>query len=259
MNKMDRQNALLTMLRQHPGCTVQQMSQALEVSQVTIRKDLKQMETEGKLVRSYGKAVLMQGAANGGSSCFIPPESHDDYVKKQQIGLLASSLVQDEDFIFIGPGYTCLEVGINLKKRQRLSVVTTNVSAAIELVAVPEFKLIVTPGDFTKRNGTYYLTGPQTVQFAEGFYVDKMFITADGVSIERGLSVLDQITTQIYHSLKKSGTELIVCVTDNKFSRNALAHLGPLTLASTIVTNAKPDEHYMEYFAANHIRVLYPE
>ena len=259
MNKAERQTSILALLRQHPDSSVQQMSQAMQVSQVTIRKDLKQLEEEGLLLRSYGKATLMRSAAPSGGSCFIPPEFQDDYVKKQQIGQLAASLVRDEDFLFIGPGYTCLEVGNNLKSCKRLSILTNNISAAIELADVPEFKLMTTPGDFTRRNGTYYVTGPSTIKFVEHHSVDKMFITADGISMERGLSVLDETTAQIYHALVKPDTQVIVCATGNKFSKNALTTLGPLTLASTIVTNVRPEDKFMHFFEMQGIEVIYPD
>ncbi|MEH2958042.1 hypothetical protein [Candidatus Merdisoma sp. JLR.KK006] len=80
----------------------------------------------------------------------MPPESLNDYERKQSIGSLAAALVNDEDFIFLGPGYTCLEAAKNLKVKNRLAVTTMNVSAAIELTNAPEFNVMMVPGDFTK-------------------------------------------------------------------------------------------------------------
>lgn len=259
MTKPERQEQLMSMIAHQPDISVPEMSRAAGVSEVTIRKDLTQMEEEGKVKRSYGKVTLIRGAVtSSNTSCFIPPEYQNDYIKKQQIGALAAGMVSDEDFIYIGPGYTCLEVANNLRRHQRLSVITTNVSAAIELSQVPEFKLMLAPGDFTKRNGTYYVTGQSTVKHMESLFVDKVFITADGISLERGLSILDEVTQQIFKTIIKPSTKVIVCAASSKFSRNALTVLGDLSFADAIVTDVRPDDQFMEYFDAHGIEVLYP-
>ena len=259
MTKPERHERLMSMIAQQPDISVPEMSRAVGVSEVTIRKDLTQMAEEGKVKRSYGKVSLIRGTiVSSNTSCFIPPEYQNDYIKKQQIGLLAAEMVSDEDFIYIGPGYTCLEVANNLRRHQRLSIITTNVSAAIELSEAPEFKLMLAPGDFTKRNGTYYVTGPSTAKYMEDLFVDKVFITADGISLERGLSILDEVTGQIFKTLIKPSTKVIVCAVGSKFSRNALTVLGDLSFANAIVTDVKPNDEFMEYFETHGIEVLYP-
>jgi len=255
MRKADRQGEILTLLRENPNHTVTQLSNILQTSQVTIRKDLTELEATGHLIRSYGRAVLRE---NTGASCFIPPEMHTDFQKKQKIGQLASTLVKDEDFIFIGPGYTCLEVSKNLSGRNRLSIMTTNVSAAIELSALPESKVRLAPGDFTKRNGTYYVTGSATVAFFENTYFDQIFITVDGISPTRGFSVLDESTVQIYRSIMKQGTRVVICATCSKFGKNALAHLGGLEVATHVVCDDVLPVEYQTLLRSHGIEILDP-
>lgn len=260
MTKAERQERILTLIARQPDINVQNMSTLLEVSEVTIRKDLTSLADEGKIKRSYGKVELIGGYTKptASTSCFIAPELQNDYKMKQVIGSLAAGLVSDEDYIFLGPGYTCLEVANNLKSHQRLSVVTMNVSAAIELSDVPESKILLAHGEFTKRNGTYYVTGAATARCMEDLFVDKAFITADGISIERGLTVLDEITMEIFKKIVKPNTKVIVCVASTKFNRSALTQLGDLTFANAIVTDKRPDDTFMHYFYAHGIDVIYP-
>lgn len=258
MNKQERQDKIEALLRQAPETTVMSLSAQLNVSQVTIRKDLTQMENAGILVRTYGRAVLRDDRSAGGSSCFLPPETRDEYGRKQLIGSLAGRYVRDEDFIFIGPGYTCLEVARNLRGKKRLSILTTNVSAAIELADMPEYRLQLVPGDFTKRNGTYYVTGPAVPDYLEGRFFDKIFLTVDGVSVDRGFSVLDEATARIFQAILKPGCEVFVCVTSTRFGKNALAPLGPVSLASHIVTDAPVAEPFRAYFEAAGVSLLHP-
>lgn len=259
MNKTERQNAILSRLQNLPELSVAELSADLNVSQVTIRKDLTQLEQEGKLLRSYGKAVLQPFYSAGVSSCFIPPESQNDYRRKQIIGALAADLVNDEDFIFLGPGYTCLEVAKNLRNKKRLTIMTTNISAAIELADIPEFKLRIVPGDFTKRNGTYYVTGQTAASALETCYFDKIIITVDGILEDRGFSVLDEVTAQIFHSVIKEGSQVMICATHAKFGKNALTPLGSLALASTVVSDENLPPEFYEKFRSLHVNMITPD
>ncbi len=255
MNKAERRERILQMLREGKDVSVCALSAQMNVSEVTIRKDLQQLEREGCVRRSYGKVALPD--AHGEASA-APEPGQDEDSGKRRIGALAAEFVRDEDLIFIGPGQTCASLARSLRDRKRLSVITMNVSAAMELAGAPEFKLLLAPGDFTRRGGAYYVTGPVTARYAEELFVDKLFITADGVDIARGFTVLDEITAQIYRALIKPGTKVYVCVSGDKFSRNARAALGALDFADAVITDARPSGEFMRRFAEERVEVYYP-
>jgi DeoR/GlpR family transcriptional regulator of sugar metabolism len=260
MDICERENRIISLLRNDKSLSVNYLSEVLGVSQVTIRKDLTRMEKAGLLIRSYGKALLphpIVTAAN--SSCFIPPEVLDDFGKKQLIGSIAAEYVDNDDFIYLGPGYTCLEVAKNLKDKARLNIVTTNISAAIELADAPEKRLIVAPGDFTRRNGTYYVTGTHVPKFFEDIYFNKIFFTVDGVSLDLGFSVFDDVTRQTVKAIIKPGSQVFVCATGSKFGKNAFSFLGGgISLADYVITDSPLSQDFMERFRANSVKVIYP-
>jgi len=263
MNRNSRYNNILSLLKSNPDISVTRLSELLGVSQVTVRKYLSQMEKNGELVRVYGKAKLLADPQSHINSCFIEPEQLNDYRAKQIIGSLASDLVEDDDFIFIGPGYTCLELAKQLGGKKRLSIFTTNISAAIELSmfenpAFSETKLRVAPGDFTKRNGTYYVSGLDTIEYFKDSYFDKVFITADGIS-QRGFTVLDEITAQIYTAIIKPQTKVYICATNEKFGKNAMAPIGPLDLASAVISDAEFPESFASVFREKGVELIYPQ
>lgn len=251
----ERHAKILSILEQQKKATVSELSHCLEVSEVTIRKDLEYLEQQERLTRTFGGALYKEPGKQG-SSCFIPPESLTDYGRKQSIGALAAELVNDEDFIFLGPGYTCLEVAKNLKSKNRLAITTMNISAAIELADTPEFNVMMVPGNFTRRNGTYYVTGSVLIDYFSDIYFDKIFLTMDGISLTRGFSVLDDVTARIFHALLNHASQVIVCAASSKFGKNAMAPFGPLTIADTIVTDEPVPAAYQEYFDAHGIRAI---
>ncbi len=252
-----RHEKILKQLEEQKKVSVSQLSRDLAVSEVTIRKDLEFLEQQGSLTRTFGGALFIE-PPKAGSSCSIPPESLNDYDRKQSIGALAANLVDDEDFIFLGPGYTCLEVAKNLKSKNRLAITTMNVSACIELADTPEFNVLMAPGSFTKRNGTYYVTGSVLMDYFADAYFDIIFLTIDGISLKRGFSVLDDVTARIFHVLILLTHQVIVCATSGKFGKNAMAPLGPLTIANTIVTDKPVPFEYQEYCREHGIRIIRP-
>ena len=263
MKKNERLRYILSMLSANSDISIAQISRELSVSQVTIRKDMTELENQGLLVRTHGHAKLLQPTLASSNSCFIMPEAHDDYQKKQIIGELASSLVEDDDFIFIGPGYTCLELARKIINKNRLSILTINVSAAIELSAPEsslnsETKLQVAPGNFTRRNGTYYVTGLNTINFFKDVYFDKVFITVDGIS-ERGFTVLDEETAQIYCAMIKPCTKVYICATNAKFGKNARAYLGDLGMATAVVSEMAIPELYVSLFSDLGVQIIVPD
>lgn len=253
----ERHSEILTLLAQKKKITVAELSQLLGVSEVTIRKDLEHLEQQNNLTRTFGGALYKE-PERAGSSWFIPPESLNDYGRKQAIGILGAALVNDDDFIFLGPGYTCMEVAKNLKFKNRLAITTMNVTAAIELTNTPEFNVVMVPGDFTRRNGTYYVTGSVLIDYFSNIYFDKIFLTMDGVSLTRGFSVLDDITARIFRKLLEHTSESIVCVTSSRFGKSAMAPFGPLTIADTVITDKPVPTEYQEFFDAHNVRVIYP-
>lgn len=254
----ERHKQILGILEEKKKVSVAELSRLLNVSEVTIRKDLEYLEQQKNLTRTFGGALFLE-PPKAASSCSIPPESLDDYGRKQAIGILAAELVNDEDFIFLGPGYTCLEVAKNLKSKNRLAITTMNVSACIELADTPEFNVMLAPGSFTKRNGTYYLTGSVLIDYFSDSYFDKIFLTMDGISLTRGFSVLDDITARIFHVLLQHTNQVIVCAASGKFGKSAMAPLGPLSIADVIVTDRPVSEEYLRRFEEQGVRVIWPE
>lgn len=259
LRKAERQHRILQMLAESANISIADMSRLTNVSEVTIRKDLQYLESIGKIFRTYGKIELTDSGRIRGNNCFIPPELQSGYAHKKRIGALAGQMVLDDDALFIGPGYTCLEVANHLKERKRLSVVTNNISAAIELACIPEFHVLTAPGAFTKRNGTYYVTGSATIQYMKELFVDKIFVTADGVSLDRGFSVLDDETARIFKALHKPSARLIVCVDSARFGRNAFAPMASFAEVDTVITDQRPERDFMDSFQENNVHLIYPD
>ena len=145
----ERYQKIQQILLEYKRADVSRLSKLLSVSEVTIRKDLEHLEKSGFLIRTHGGAVLNEGPVASESLDYqIDP---DELEHKQMIGSIVSQLVSNGDFIYLGCGTTCIEVARCLKSKQILTVITNNISAAIELSNNSDIAIITTGGNLIKK------------------------------------------------------------------------------------------------------------
>lgn len=250
MTFRERAPIIMELLNEQGKVSVLQLRERFSVSEVTIRKDLAELERRNMLLRTFGGAVLaVQGSVRLEADV-------KDAQARAAIGSATAGCVEAGDFVFLGPGLTCVEVAKNLKAIKRLTVVTMNVSAAMELVDIPETKVILAAGDFTRRSGTYYVTGTRVIENTNALHFDKVLFTVDGISSACGFSVLDDITAQIFQPLIDHATMVYICAASTKFGKNALSGLRVPQSTTTIVTDANLSDAFRTHLADAGLRLV---
>lgn len=156
------------------------LSEMLQVSEATIRRDLAWMESHGILERTHGGATLSRRMP-------IEPEySHSAQthpIEKQAIGARAAALVEDGDTIFVNSGTTTTQVVRHIRDRARITVITNNVNAALEAQEA-DFEIILLGGSFRARAKS--VVGRFATDILRQVYASKTFIGTDGLSLKYG-------------------------------------------------------------------------
>ncbi len=230
---------------------VSQLSRELGVSEVTIRKDLEHLEQIGVVIRTHGGAVLKEQLVQGADE-----PADDELGPDETIARIIPYMVDDGDLVYLGTQGICTVIAKYLRTKNALSVVTNNVSAAVELADNPDINIIMPGGQMSKRAGLCTLTGLDTTEFLAMKSVDKAIISADAVKLSTGYSVQDPGVAQIYRDITQRADAVIVAVEGELFNKNAIALVGPLTLAHTIVSDNSMPEDYMQHFYENGIKVF---
>ena len=178
-----RRNSILEILRRDGQVRVPTLSEALGVTQVTIRSDLDALAREGYLERTQGGAI--QTMKNYYNMEFQRrKQTHAD--RKQAIARAASDMVQDGDTLFINSGTTTYFTAVELKRHKNLNVVTNSISVAIELSDVPTFRVILLGGEL---NAQYSFTyGENVKEQLSRFRADWAILSIDGVCPDAGLT-----------------------------------------------------------------------
>lgn len=238
----ERQNEIRKQLLEHKRITVSSLAKLLHVTEVTIRKDLEQLEQEGFLVRQFGGAVLRESPAALPEHTTLQincpaPNSQE----KLEISALCIQYIQNEDIIFLGGDDFGCFIADELKKSQHLShiiVITNCLYVSVCLSSIPFITLFSLGGQLYNVNGMHAYYGTASNHFLDQLYINKAFIGVDAISIEQGLMISINEIANLYAHLKKRSDEVVFLFEPSRFNKRSLYHLADFHEAQTIITTS---------------------
>ncbi len=212
----DRQTKILEIVNQKKKVEVATLSQMLEVSQVTIRKDLDALEELNFLTREHGYATRknMSDISNRMAFC---------YETKQRIAEKASEIISDGETIMVESGSSCALLVKYLSETKKDITVITNSSYIARFIRETEggvTKVIVLGGEYQKE--AEVMVGPLVKTCAEAFYVDKLFMGTDGYIPGIGFTSGDMLRAEAAKSMADSTRNSIILTDSSKFSEHGV-------------------------------------
>lgn len=199
-----RQEKIRFLLQKHGHLTVAELAEQFNVSEMTIRRDLKQLASMGLVLREHGKAVYPQSPQARNADFFTRlGEAHNE---KIAIAQAAVDLVSEGESIILDSGTTTLAIALALTKK--CIVVTNSLPVADILGMKQDVTTILTGGEVQRI--TYSLMGPMTRESLSGFNADKLFLAATGISIEKGLSTTSMAESEVKQAMINSAKEVIL-------------------------------------------------
>jgi DeoR/GlpR family transcriptional regulator of sugar metabolism len=249
--KEERQQLILETVRDNRQVTVAGLSRRFDVSEVTIRRDLRELAEQGALRRAHGGAVAAMPA---------PPEPPvvqriiQAESCKECIGRAAAALVTNGESIFIGSGSTTAYVARHLVDREDLTVVTNALNIATELATAAGVTVVVTGG--LMRASELSLVGHITEQALREVRVDKVIMGMRAISLEAGMTndYLPEVMTD--RTIIEMAPELVVVADHTKFGTVASAYLAPIERITTLVTDSETDAETLARLQGMGIRVI---
>lgn len=256
MFKAERIQRIKEIIFERKQVNVSTLSSLLNVTEVTIRNDLEQLEKSGFLTRWHGGATLNsdlypEQSVPGGQAAF-PDISFEK--EKDEIGQIAAKLVEEREWIFLGPGTTSYYIAKALSKRQNLNIMTNNFYVSYVLGGNPSINLMFLGGKLD-HSGMYTIPDDLQSQLKH-IYLNKSFFSVDAVSLDGGYTLTDVTVLEIINTMKTHCSETILCVDSKKFGQRAFMKLGDLTFASTVITNSQIPQEYHEHYLKHGIRLF---
>ena len=215
--------------------SVEELGKLFEVSGMTIRRDLDELQRQGLLARTYGGAMdnekaFFEMSFQAKTSLFAE--------EKERIGRASAALISHGETVFIDSGTTTFQVARFLKGKN-ITAITTSLNIALELAASPMVDIHVTGGILQK--GSLNVFGPQTENFINQVRADKAFIGVEGVDVNSGISVPDPFNAQNKQSMVRISKTNYVVVDHSKLGRSTASHITALENVDLIITGKEAD------------------
>jgi len=250
ISTVHRRRLILEALQKHKQVDVIQLSKQFEVSEVTIRKDLRHLERKNLLIRSRGGAMA---PLKVGDDLSVEERKVMHLREKRAIAIAAGSLISKGDTILLDSGTTLIQLVKHIKKTANLTVITNALDIAYKLSMTGACKLIVPGGLYRKKSRSFI--GVSAVENLKMYQGDKYFFSADGLT-KAGVFTSNLEEGQIARIIISNAKENILLIDSSKFDCKGLINFAPLTRIHTVVTDHKIPKRYRTHLEALGIRVI---
>ena len=179
----ERHRQILYLINDRRRITVKELCDHFNVSMVTVRNDLNELKVHGRIIRTHGGAMAIDGPA------LVPPfdvRKQTSAESKKAIGKAAAALVNDGEVIFIDGGTTAAEMPPHLVGKKDLTVITPSIEVAYWLVVNTPFNVYMLNGFINRRS--FATIGEPYDGFMSEWIISKAFCGAAGFTIQEGLT-----------------------------------------------------------------------
>lgn len=247
----ERKEKILDMLNRKGKVKVNELSRLFDVSEVTIRLDLSDLEENGLLSRVYGGAV---SSYKNYYNMSFKQRSIANSSEKKSIALRAAKIVMENDTLMMNSGTTTLFVYMSLPKNMHLTIVTNSVAIAQEASGNDNHKILLLGGTV---NTDYQFTwGEDSLSQLSGYHADKAILSVDGVSMKSGLTTYYHQERKITSQMITNSNLTVITADYTKIGRTALSKITSADRADCIITNLSAPKEEMQILSDNSIKVL---
>ena len=244
----NRGNKILELLTKNNKIEVSLLAEELCVSQVTMRKDLDELESKGIIKREHGFALLCSADDINGRIAY-------HYEEKRKIAEKAAELISNGDTIMIENGSCCALLADTLTATKKdLTIITISAFIAEYIRGKSNFQINLLGGIY--QQDSQVMVGPMILQCVENFFVDRFFIGTDGYSTKMGFTNQDQMRAQAVRDMARQAEEVIVLTESEKFSKRGIVPLNLKDQVKAVITDNEIDAFYEAELMSKRIQVI---
>lgn len=244
MNVKDREGAILGQLERHGASSYQQLSELLEVSMMTVRRDVDKLARREALIKTLG----------GAQRASAPPSFYEtslltrlaEYGKeKQAIARKALERVKSGQTLFLDGSTTCVELAKLLARNLKgLTLITASAMVCVELGRSGDNTIVCLGGQYDPASSCF--VGPTSEDAAHNFYVDVAFMSTKGFLPAEGTFESSMPNFRIKQIIAKQCDELVLMVDHSKFGQRALCKVLYTSQINTVITDENTSQADVE-------------
>lgn len=230
----ERKLAILAELQQTGKVTVAQLSQSLNVSEDTVRRDLRDLARANKLRKVHGGAMPISPSVKP-----YKTRSYQDQDLKLELAKVAAKLAQDGQVIFVDSGTTCLAIAQSFDLALSATIVTTSPHVAIALENHKKLEIILIGGNINTDDMT--VVGATAYNSLQKIHADLCFLGVCSIHISMGITTIDHEQAQLKSIMIENATKTVATATADKLNTAAAFHICDTSSINYIVTDASEE------------------
>jgi len=250
----DRHQFILKKLQEKGKVSIPQLVDEMQVSGVTIRKDLKLLEEKKLLFRTRG------GGSVDNPYAIERPINEKEFIRadeKKKIAAAALGLIGQNDSIIIGSGTTVFEVARQLHPEKRIVVITPALKVSLELCNRPNVEVLQLGGLVHQSSSS--APGSFAEKILDELSCGVLFIGVDGIDLEHGLSITNIMEASLNQKMIGLAQTVVVLADSSKFDRRGLGKICNLDQIDYIITDSDVSREVVNKIEKAGVRVIIAE
>lgn len=239
----ERKSKIIEYVKKNSVASVAQLSEVFNVHEATIRRDLSEIEKEGRLRRTHGGVVLNEEVS---SEPAFNIRATSRVEEKQRIGRKAADLISEGDCIILDSGTTTLQIAKCITGKSNITVVTNDINIAAELRNSRGIKVIVSGGVLYPES--YFLNGIYTNEVLNSIHVNKAFIATPAIHPQHGLTHFEEQLVSAKMGMIHAAQEVIVVTDHTKIGGLSLHTVSPIKDIDKLITGKEVEADYVKKF-----------
>jgi DeoR/GlpR family transcriptional regulator of sugar metabolism len=249
MRKEERHKLIMREINLHNKVLSADLSTLLNISDDTVRRDLKELAESGKVLKVHG------GAA---SKSFVAPFNLQNEVyalaEKKKIAEKALKLIKNEMVILTEGGTTILELAKMIPKNLKATFFTVSPQAAITLSEHSNLEVITIGGKLSKNANLH--TGTSVINQLADLKVDLCLLGANAFSVEEGLTDMDWEIVQVIKAIVNASRKVAVLAIAEKLNTSQRIRICPINKINYLITELAPESTYLANFQNDDLKLL---
>lgn len=249
MLAVTRKSEIKDLILEKKSVTVIELARMFSVTEETIRRDLKQLEEEGFLTRTYGGAFIHDGVEN---NVALSMRETIFLKSKQAIANQCRQIIHNGDSIFLDSSTTTLAIAKAISD-MRLTVVTNSLLIVNELCDIPNIHLVCIGGNYTSRDKAF--NGLNTTASLSSYYLDKTFMSCRSLSMEHGITDSLESVAAVRQSLVSRSKDIYLVADFSKFDKTSFIYITDFDSITGLVTDRKLNSQWLDFLAKHDVNV----
>jgi DeoR/GlpR family transcriptional regulator of sugar metabolism len=249
MQLEERQKRIEEHLLKVEFASLEELSELVDASVSTVRRDVSLMESKGVVCRTHGGARL----ANPKSDEYtFSTRDTQQLTQKEAIARACAGLIPPNQTVIIDAGTTCYHVAVQLEAKTP-HIITNSLPVANHYSGSSRMEVVVSGGVIYPKLGV--LVGPLAVEAFSKLRADVAILSCGGVT-EEGVSNSHGLLIELQHAMINAARRVILCVDSSKFGRQSISKLCDLDMIDVVVTDAGAPESFLSLLRERRVQVV---